>query len=75
MGMQSLFFHQTYFFVIVAKFHPWSYLELGPIQELGSLASQQESGLSVWSLHVLAVCVWVLSGNSEFLPVLTCMFG
>ena len=25
-------------------------------------------GLSVWSLHVLLVYVWVLSGSSDFLP-------
>jgi len=25
-------------------------------------------GLSVWSLHVLPVCAWVLSGDSGFLP-------
>jgi len=39
---------------------------------VSTVASQREVpgwGLSVWSLHVLPLYVWVLSGYSSFLPL------
>ncbi len=64
--LSFLFCHPTILILYVFKIHKYSGLVINTVPNSEKVLGFDSQGLSMWSLHVLPVLVWVFCGCSRF---------